>query len=207
MHELVREFEEPLTDASGAMYMAQVHGTQRRDGKWEGHLSFTPMTTGDTLKTSRESLQSDMNDLQYWALGLTPQYVRAALERVLAQNWENAVASGPAIALHLSAPDERVSEIMGTYSLKHGMQRVIPGGSLLIYRDTGYTGSDRRDYAFDLHSGEDVQASAAWLSELMAGTRVSIDGEAIGLNEAEIAAAISRGAARQRVQSSSVPQP
>jgi hypothetical protein len=40
MSDILVKFDEPITDASGARFLAQALGRKREDGLWEGWLEF-----------------------------------------------------------------------------------------------------------------------------------------------------------------------
>src|SRR4051794_29955514 len=73
----------PLTLRDGRVYTAQVCGRVRDDGIWEGWLEFVPHDGSAVLRSARETTQPKASDLEYWATGLTPVYLRGALERTL----------------------------------------------------------------------------------------------------------------------------
>jgi hypothetical protein len=51
--------------------------------RWEGWIEFEPDNGGAALRTPRESVQPNRQDLQYWATGLSTAYLEGALERAL----------------------------------------------------------------------------------------------------------------------------
>ena len=65
------------------IYVAEVWGEQRDDGLWEGWIEFVPSGEGMVLSTGRESTQSNLEALTYWATGLQPVYLDGALARAL----------------------------------------------------------------------------------------------------------------------------
>jgi hypothetical protein len=73
----------PLSLPDGRVYTAQACGRVRDDGIWEGWLEFVPHDGSEVLRSSRETTQPKLTDLEYWAAGLTPVYLRGALERTL----------------------------------------------------------------------------------------------------------------------------
>jgi hypothetical protein len=73
----------PLTLPDGRVYTAQACGRGRDDGIWEGWLEFVPHDGSEVLRSARETTQPKQADLEYWAAGLTPVYLRGALERTL----------------------------------------------------------------------------------------------------------------------------
>jgi hypothetical protein len=73
----------PLTLPDGRLYTAQACGRQRDDGMWEGWLEFVPDDGSVVLRSRRETTQPNLADLEYWATGITPVYLKGALERTL----------------------------------------------------------------------------------------------------------------------------
>jgi hypothetical protein len=73
----------PLSLPDGRVYTAQACGRVREDGIWEGWLEFVPHDGSEVLRSPRETTQPNLTDLEYWATGLTPVYLRGALERTL----------------------------------------------------------------------------------------------------------------------------
>ena len=82
MAQVLRTFDEPIRDASGA-YHARVVGRLAADGMWEGWLEFVPEDgrTSEPLVSPAESRQPEYEHLAYWATGLTPVYAAGALSR------------------------------------------------------------------------------------------------------------------------------
>jgi hypothetical protein len=65
----------------GIAYRVEAWGRRREDdGLWEGSLLFRP-DQGAALRTGRETTQSSLDTLTYWATGLEPIYLEGALER------------------------------------------------------------------------------------------------------------------------------
>jgi hypothetical protein len=75
--------DSPLTLTEGRIYTAQASGRQRSDGTWEGWLEFIPNDNSVVLRSQRETTQPNLAALEYWAGGLTPVYLKGALERTL----------------------------------------------------------------------------------------------------------------------------
>jgi hypothetical protein len=75
--------QSPLTLADGRVYTAQACGRVREDGMWEGWLEFVPHDRSVVLRSQRETTQPTLDDLEYWASGLTPVYLQGAFERAL----------------------------------------------------------------------------------------------------------------------------
>ena len=74
----------PLTlSEAGRVYVAQACGRERDDGIWEGWLEFVPDDDSLVLRSQRETTQPNRTAIEYWASGLTPIYLKGALERTL----------------------------------------------------------------------------------------------------------------------------
>ena len=67
----------------GRLYVAQACGRERDDRIWEGWLEFVPSDDSVVLRSQRETTQPNRTALEYWASGLTPIYLKGALERTL----------------------------------------------------------------------------------------------------------------------------
>ena len=83
MSVLLAKFDEAISDADGALHLAQAVGRQREeDGLWEGWLEFIPVKRTDKrLCSERETTQPNRPDLDYWAQGLSRVYLQGALGR------------------------------------------------------------------------------------------------------------------------------
>ena len=80
---LAHHYEGLLTSATGT-YRARVYGERMSDGRWAGSLVFVPEGGGRLIATHRETTQSTLADLAYWASGLSEVYLEGALARGLA---------------------------------------------------------------------------------------------------------------------------
>jgi hypothetical protein len=76
-------YKTQLTTPDGRLYTVRACGRQREDLTWEGWLEFVPTDGSDVLRSSRETTQPNLADLEYWATGLTPVYLEGAMQRVL----------------------------------------------------------------------------------------------------------------------------
>ena len=81
MVKLVHRHAEPVVGEGDSHYHVWVRGTQDISGVWHGWLEFIPAAGGDTRYTGTETTQSEYDDLEYWASGLTPEYYTTALGR------------------------------------------------------------------------------------------------------------------------------
>ena len=79
--ELIHTFSVPVSDTRGS-FRASVEGEPTPQGTWHGWLVFEPLAgLSRSLRTDRETTQSDRPALEYWASGLEPVYLEGALER------------------------------------------------------------------------------------------------------------------------------
>jgi hypothetical protein len=83
MAETLTRFDTPIRDRRGRLYDAKACGRERDDRLWEGWVEFESRDQGPVLRTSRETTQPNLQDLKYWASGLTPVYLEGALDRTL----------------------------------------------------------------------------------------------------------------------------
>lgn len=67
-------YKTQLTTPDGRLYTVRACGRQREDLTWEGWLEFVPDDGSDVLRSSRETTQPNLADLEYWVTGLTPVY-------------------------------------------------------------------------------------------------------------------------------------
>jgi hypothetical protein len=93
----------PLTVSDdGRTYIAQACGREREDRIWEGWLEFVPDDGSEVLRSQRETTQPNRTALEYWASGLTPIYLKGALERTLTPT--PTVVESPVISAVYDAP-------------------------------------------------------------------------------------------------------
>jgi hypothetical protein len=83
MAQTLIRFETPVTYSDGRQYRAQACGRERDNGQWEAWLEFKDVTSGEILRSQRETTQPNQTDAVYWATGLTPVYLEGALDRIL----------------------------------------------------------------------------------------------------------------------------
>jgi hypothetical protein len=76
-------FDTPVRSTKGVAYAAKACARQRSDGLWEGWIEFEDTVSGRALRTTRETTQPNLQDISYWATGLTNTYLEGALERAL----------------------------------------------------------------------------------------------------------------------------
>ena len=89
---LAHHYDEPVT-TDGITYIARVYSARLSDGMWGGWIVFFPVGGGRVIATDRETTQSSVADLGYWASGLTPTYLHGALLRAVALQPEEQLAT------------------------------------------------------------------------------------------------------------------
>jgi hypothetical protein len=77
---LIHQFLEPFRAPDGTLWDVRVLGQERDDGTWIGWLEFRNPLHG-TRRTDRETTQSNVDAMSYWASGLEPIYLEGALAR------------------------------------------------------------------------------------------------------------------------------
>ncbi len=83
MAQTLIRFDTPVIHRDGRQYRAQACGRELENGQWEAWLEFEDMTSGEILRSQRETTQPNQKDAVYWATGLTPVYLEGALDRIL----------------------------------------------------------------------------------------------------------------------------
>jgi hypothetical protein len=84
MQETLVQFEALISGPNGAQWRPRACGQAQLDSLWEGWIEFEPATgSRDSIRTPRESIQPNRDDLMYWAQGLTQTYLQGALTRAL----------------------------------------------------------------------------------------------------------------------------
>jgi len=91
---LVHERSITLRDDAGVVYeRANVYAERQPDGIWHGFIEFVPLGVGAIRRTPRETTQSTLSAVEYWATGLEPLYFEGALDRALREPPADAAAA------------------------------------------------------------------------------------------------------------------
>ena len=81
MSQMVHERAIALADESGRRFdLARVHAAEQPGGTWQGWIEFRS-AEGDSVTTDRETTQSNLAGVEYWATGLEPVFLEGALRR------------------------------------------------------------------------------------------------------------------------------
>jgi hypothetical protein len=82
MEHLVHERDLVISDGSGALFdRIRVWAVPHTAGTWAGVIEFVNAAGGPSVRTDRETTQSTVGAVTYWATGLEPIYFEGALER------------------------------------------------------------------------------------------------------------------------------
>lgn len=206
MSELIHEFTDPVADPEERPHTARVWGQADRSGQWQGWLEFLPQDGGAALQTSRETTQSTMDHLVYWAGGLSRTYLEMALRRAEGRDSREpdppAPLPEPEPAPEGGAPTEgspgngvHVLEVetldtglparlMGTAPLTAGMRKRVPGAGVIVYdgeeAEAGKAGVFRFRVQYgSRNSGAVNMGNRIWTALRDQAASLRIDGRAV----------------------------
>ena len=82
MSEVLMEYDPIVSETDGGTWKPCACGRRGVGQMWEGWLEFVPLgRRAPAVRSRRESTQPSRESLVYWATGLTPVYLKGALER------------------------------------------------------------------------------------------------------------------------------
>ena len=84
MVHFVQQYSQIVVSRDAHKYAARVYASQQPNGRWDGWFVFFPLHGGRTLATDRETTQSSLSAVAYWATGISTTYLEGALERARA---------------------------------------------------------------------------------------------------------------------------
>ena len=88
---IAHHYDEPVA-RGGITYRARVYTEIETDGMWTAWIVFFPAGGGRVISTDRETTQSNLEAVRYWASGLTHTYLHGALDRALSLQPELSLA-------------------------------------------------------------------------------------------------------------------
>ena len=143
MPELVHERLLEISDAQGRSFRrVLIYAERQPEGTWAAWVEFVSASGDRVVQTDRETTQSTLRDVVYWAMGLQTTYFEGALDRALQRTPEarSAIAPTPAsgrggmVSFRVRSSDPLVAfRLMGTQTLVPGMRRPVHRGGSLIY--------------------------------------------------------------------------
>jgi hypothetical protein len=143
MPELVHERLLTLSDAQGTSFTrVLIYAERQPAGGWVAWVEFVSASGDKVVQTDRETTQSTLRDVVYWAMGLQSTYFEGALDRAVRRVPEARAATAPApavgrggmVSFRVRSSDPLVAfRLMGTRTLVPGMRRGVHRGGSLIY--------------------------------------------------------------------------
>ena len=80
--DVLMEYDPVVSDTDASRWKPRACGRRGVGHMWEGWIEFVPLGSGSKpVRSGRESTQPSRESLVYWATGLTPVYLKGALER------------------------------------------------------------------------------------------------------------------------------
>jgi hypothetical protein len=85
MVHLIQQYSQVIRGKDRCNYVARVYAAQHPDRSlWDGWFVFFPLDGRRELATDRETTQSSLSAVAYWASSITTTYLEGALERARA---------------------------------------------------------------------------------------------------------------------------
>jgi hypothetical protein len=198
--ELVHEREITIRDRGGVVYdRARVYAERQTDGTWSGIIEFLSAGGVHVVRTGRETTQSNVAAVAYWATGLQASYLEGALGRAHRHPSDLALAGALGVSRWRVAFVEVVSadpqlplRLMSTRTLAPGWRRRVADGGLIVYEGTlqAPTASEAGRYAFLVQftseNGAALVANALWSTLHMDVAGVKIEGVHVAVNHSEM---------------------
>ena len=202
MAELVHDHAVELVDQDGTAYdRVFVYAEPQAGGTWQAWIEFVSRDGERILQTDRETTQSSLEGVAYWATGLQPTYFEGALDQALRRTAEpttRAVATSPgpgggAIALRVITVDPEVPfKVMATRTLLPGLRRHVHNGGVLLYRGSPRPSSKGQAaiYEFVAQFGSDnaaaILANRLWSDLHGLAATLEIDGAVVEIQNGAI---------------------
>ena len=143
MKELVHERLLELQDGQGTPFRrVLVYAERQPAGLWVAWVEFVSATGDKVVQTDRETTQSSLRGVAYWATGLQPTYFEGALDRALRRTGPARASTIPApapdrggmVSFRIRSSDPRVAfRVMDTHTLVPGLRRAVHHAGSLIY--------------------------------------------------------------------------
>jgi hypothetical protein len=84
MVHFVQQYSQIVVAPDGKKYVARAYAARHPGGLWDGWFVFFPLYHGRELATDRETTQSTLPAVAYWASGISSTYLEGALARARA---------------------------------------------------------------------------------------------------------------------------
>jgi len=146
MKELVHERLLELQDGQGTPFRrVLVYAERQPAGLWVAWVEFVSASGDRVVQTGRETTQSTLRGVTYWATGLQPTYFEGALDRALRHTAQARAAARPAapvarpdrggmVSFRIRSSDPRMAfRVMATHTLVPGLRRAVHHAGSFIY--------------------------------------------------------------------------
>jgi hypothetical protein len=144
MRELVHERLLELQDGQGTPFRrVLVYAERQPAGLWVAWVEFVSASGDKVVQTDRETTQSTLRGVTYWATGLQPTYFEGALDRALRRTGPARASATPAarasdrggmVSFRIRSSDPRVAfRLMATHTLVPGLRRAVHHAGSFIY--------------------------------------------------------------------------
>lgn len=216
MPKLIREFINTIEDEEDRSHIACVYAEEGEDGVWRGSVVFFPVDGGEPLRAKHETTQPNLQDVEYWASGLTYFFLEGALHRAKSPREtayrelrrpspEGAPEAGHSrasvVPLTLETVDTGLlGRLFVTRDPVAGARRDLEGGGMLVYDGSRDGEGDAGDHDLSLQfsSRNAAGIAANWLYSKLDGEGVTlrVRGEPVDIRNDAVRTALLRDAHR-----------
>jgi hypothetical protein len=143
MKELIHQRVVELIDRQGTVYnRAHVYAEPQSTGMWAAWVEFVSARRNKVLQTDRETTQSTLEGVAFWATGLEPIYFEGAFDRASKRTVNprrEAVPSSPTtgggtVAFSVRSLDSEIPfRVMATRTIVPGVRRHVYNGGVIVY--------------------------------------------------------------------------
>src|SRR5262245_38085133 len=143
MRELIHQRVVELVDRQGTVYdRARVYAEPQSTGTWAAWVEFESAKRDKVLQTDRETTQSTLEGVAYWAAGLEPIYFEGAFGRASRRTinprreaeLSSPTTGGGTLAFRVRSVDPEVPfRVMATHTVVPGVRRYVHNGGVIIY--------------------------------------------------------------------------
>jgi hypothetical protein len=201
MAEIVHERALGLVDREGTPYdLGRVYA-EPQGSTWGGWVEFVSTDAKKVVRTDRETTQSNLEGVAYWAEGLEEVYFEGALDRATRRTSDTRPATMGAspragagvVQLRLETVDPHVPfRLMAARTLVPGQRRQIFEGGVLMFKRTVRAPTVDRPGAYDFvaqfgsENAAGIMANTLWNDLHGVGATLEIEGEKVAITNASI---------------------
>jgi hypothetical protein len=202
MKHLIHERGIDLFDSEGQAYdRAFVWAELQPGGTWAAWIEFVSSEGRTVLQTDRETSQSNLEAVAYWATGLEPLYFEGAFRRAMKRRvpeeemsddeHDSPLTGGGVVRLLVETLNPEVPlRLMATRTLVPGLRRLVHGGGVLFYEGMAEDDGDLPAYELLAQFGSDnasaILANTIWNALHDTAARLSIDGIPVPIDHVAI---------------------